>query len=169
MRLAAIWCTLAICGLAFFAAFASVARPIETTSQNIADEMPFRAIDTLLSEFTATEDDSISLEPKHVLWEGLTNGQQVGVTCKAYPSCPDCDGKGNVCMGAQGFYGGILAAGGKRDVIYKCQKANSLDYCGGSFKCVKLSRADQQRFRTAHGGGCYASCAKVAGCYVDNR
>lgn len=99
----------------------------------------------------------------------LERPQQVGVTCKANPYCPDCPSGGNVCRGVQQFYGGVLAAAAKKDIIRRCRQANGLDYCGGSRGCVKLRREEANRHRARYGGGCYAQCERVAGCYLDNR
>lgn len=102
--------------------------------------------------------------------KGLKFIQQVGAKCVAVPRCPDCGGDGNVCRGAEEFYPGITMALAKRSIIAKCQRANGLDYCGGSRGCVKKTRSEQDRHRQQYGGGCYKQCEKVAACvYLTNR
>ena len=99
------------------------------------------------------------------------SGQQVGFKCVIYPQCPDCNGKGNVCRGAEEFFpGGTLLLKGKALMVTKCRKANALDYCGGSRECMKKTRAEQQRHKNNYGGGCYAQCQeKNVRCVVNNR
>ena len=83
----------------------------------------------------------------------------MGMKCVIYPRCPDCDGKGNVCSGAEEFFPGVtVIAKGKALMVTKCRKANALDYCGGSRGCMKKTREEQQRHRNSYGGGCYAQC-----------
>ena len=94
---------------------------------------------------------------------------QVGVECVALPQCPDCTRAGNVCRGARQFYGGITAIIAKKNIIAECQRANALDYCGGSNGCMKLTSKDQQKHRTRYGGGCYPQCPRVAKCVVQYK
>jgi len=97
--------------------------------------------------------------------------QQVGVKCYIYPRCPDCNGKGNVCSGAEEFFPGLtVIAKGKSLMVTKCRKANALDYCGGSRECVKKTREERQRHKNNNGGGCYAQCQeKNVTCVLNNR
>lgn len=101
----------------------------------------------------------------------LESGQQVGMKCVIYPRCPDCDGRGNVCSGAEEFFPGVtVIAKGRALMVTKCRKANALDYCGGSRGCMKKTREEQQRHRNSYGGGCYAQCQeKNVYCVLSNR
>jgi hypothetical protein len=99
-------------------------------------------------------------------------GGQVGATCVANPYCPECDGRGNVCRTVKEFFPGITVLAAKRYMIDKCRRANGLDYCGGSYGCVRQKNwtpRDGERHRAKYGGGCYKSCDKAVTCYIDNR
>ena len=99
----------------------------------------------------------------------LNGAQQVGATCVATPQCPDCDGRGNVCLSAREFFPGLTVLAAKRYMVQKCRQANALDYCGGSRGCMKKSRDEQNRHRARYGGGCYKQCETAIHCYIDNR
>ncbi|MDX6613585.1 MAG: hypothetical protein QOD75_2771 [Blastocatellia bacterium] len=100
-------------------------------------------------------------------------GGQVGTYCAALPRCPDCVNGGNVCRGAEQFYPGLTYfLGGKKDIIRRCQQANALDYCGGSYGCVRQKNwtpRDADRYMQRYGGGCYKQCEKVAACAFQGR
>jgi hypothetical protein len=99
-------------------------------------------------------------------------GGQVGATCVASPFCPDCARGGNVCRTVKQFFGGITVLAAKRYMIDQCRRANGLDYCGGSYGCVRQknwSPKEQERYRQRYGGGCYKSCDKSVVCYLDSR
>ena len=99
-------------------------------------------------------------------------GGQVGVTCVASPYCPDCVNGGNVCQITKEFFGGITGVLAKKYMIEKCRRANALDYCGGSYGCVRKkgwTPQDGDRYRAKYGGGCYKSCDKSVVCYPDSR
>ena len=103
---------------------------------------------------------------------GAASGQQVGATCYASPRCPDCDGKGNVCTQTKEFFPGLTVLAAKRYMIDKCRRANALDYCGGSYQCVRQkgwNPQQAQRYREQHGGGCYKQCDTSVVCVLDNR
>lgn len=99
-------------------------------------------------------------------------GGVVGVTCVASPYCPDCNSRGNVCRGVKEFFPGITALAAKKIMIDKCRRANSLDYCGGSYGCVRnrnWTPREAERYRAQYGGGCYKQCDKSVICYIDSR
>lgn len=128
-------------------------------------KMPFTGV------YTSTDGDVF----ENICMNSLANSglkfiYQVGAKCIAAPRCPDCERGGNVCLGASEFYPGITMTVAKRSIILKCQRANALDYCGGSRGCVKKTSAEQERHRKQYGGGCYKQCEKVAACvYLTNR
>ncbi|MGH9931876.1 MAG: hypothetical protein ACREA9_21975 [Pyrinomonadaceae bacterium] len=137
-------------------------------TQTTRDTHPLDAVTIEATPVDVGSDDlgsnkfKISMFPQGVV--------QFGVECVAVPQCPDCTRGGNVCRGAREFYGGPLgAAVAKKMIIAKCQKANALDYCGGSMGCMKLSSQDQRRHRERNGGGCYPQCERVAKCVVQYR
>lgn len=101
----------------------------------------------------------------------FTSLQQVGMKCSIHPRCPDCNGKGNVCLGATEFFPGVtVLAKGKALMVSKCRRANALDYCGGSRECVKKTRQEQERHKRNFAGGCYAQCQeKNVVCVLTNR
>ena len=96
----------------------------------------------------------------------------LGVTCVASPYCPDCGNRSNVCRTVKEFFPGITALAAKRIMIDKCRRANGLDYCGGSYGCVRRkgwTPQEQQRYRSQYGGGCYKQCDNSVICYIDSR
>ena len=105
---------------------------------------------------------------------GAAYGQQVGATCVASPYCPDCDGGSNVCQSAKEFFPGLTIVLARRYMIDKCKRANALDYCGGSYKCVRRkgwTPRDSNEYKKRYGGGCWKQCEdpKKIVCYIDNR
>jgi hypothetical protein len=136
------------------------ASPVETPAQGFLMGEP-EGMPVWLSEFA-----SVRFQPLVFPQQAV----QIGVECVAVPQCPDCTRGGNVCRSAREFYGGLIgAAVAKKNIIAKCQKANALDYCGGSNGCMKLSMQDQKRHRERNGGGCYPQCERVARCVVQYR
>jgi hypothetical protein len=117
----------------------------------------------------ATDDTQMSARVLSLSYKDPSDAQQVGFRCVARPQCPDCTGGGNVCPGVEEFYPGITMLVAKKNIIYKCQHANGLDYCGGSRGCMKLKPEERKRHMERYGGGCYRQCEKVAVCIVDNR
>lgn len=123
------------------------------------------------TDTAATVVSEINYEENNEMSAFVPPPQQAGMRCSIYPRCPDCDGKGNVCFGAEEFFPGVtVLAKGKSLMVQKCRKANSLDYCGGSRACMKKTRQEQQRHKSNFGGGCYAQCKEEnVRCVLDNR
>ena len=144
---------------------------VETSSRQLSDISNTQSALGFPMQFVITTDEAFSDIRKYLL-SGLKleMEQQVGARCRAVPHCPDCGGGGNVCRSVEEFYPGITMLVARRNIIAKCQRANGLDYCGGSRGCVKKPRAEQEQHRKQYGGGCYKQCERVAACvYFDNR
>jgi len=98
--------------------------------------------------------------------------QQQGFRCSIIPRCPDCDGGGNVCRGAEEFFpGATVLLRAKGVVVSKCKNANALDYCGGSYQCMRrYTREQRDRHKSNFFGGCFAQCKEQnVRCVLDNR
>lgn len=158
------------CLIYFIQIYHSKAKTI-TPSEMITSKAGFlKPLDESIENITPSSFDVFDDIKDSMLENVLLNpNQQIGVRCEAYPRCPDCDGRGNVCSGATEFYGGIQAAVAIRSIITKCQRANALDYCGGSRVCVRKPPKEQADHKKRFGGGCYKQCSTVARCTQDNR
>lgn len=101
-----------------------------------------------------------------------SHSQQVGARCYASPRCPDCNGRGNVCSVVQEFFPGVTVLAAKRFMIDKCRRANGLDYCGGSYQCVRQRGWTPQQgaqYKARYSGGCYKQCDNSVVCVLANR
>jgi hypothetical protein len=102
----------------------------------------------------------------------VQRGGVLGVTCVSSPYCPDCGSTANVCRVTKEFFPGITGLLAKKVMIDKCRRAHALDYCGGSYKCVRQkgwTLRDGDKHRAKYGGGCYKQCDKSVICYPDSR